>query len=499
MSWRTLVVANRYEDSVRLLALARELRGRDGVRTAEVLVGSEGNCRSLAARHGVDVQASASDVVVAVEGDDEDALEDALDGARAHFERPAAAPAGAGPVAPARSVLTAGARVDANVALVSVPGEYAALEAAKALAGGLHVFLFSDRVPVAEEVVLKRAAADRGLLVMGPGCGTAMVAGAGLGFSNVVRPGPVGIVAAAGTGAQEVACLLDAEGVGVSQIIGVGGGDLSAEVRGEGMLAGARLLAADESTGVIALVSKAVAPEAAAALDAELATGKPVVAGFVGHDGEGLGFPVEPTLERTALHAARLARGEDAGGGAGPETQPPAAAMAARARLAPGQRAVRGLYSGGTLCGEAEWVLESELGPLSAPHLLLDMGAEEFTEGRPHPMVDLGPRTDRLLEEAGDREVACLLLDVVLGHGAHPDPAGELAPAIVEARRRAREDGRELAVVAHVCGAEGDPQDLAGQQRLLAGAGAIVCPTGAGAARAAAAIVAPARRAAGAV
>lgn len=495
MTWRSLVIENRYEDSVRLLGLARELRGREGVRAAEVVVGSEGNRRLLAERHGVVVEARPSDVVVAVDAGDEAAAEAALGAARAHFERGrATALAGPGERAPARSLLSAHERVEANVALISVPGDYAALEAAKALEAGLHVFLFSDHVSVEDEVALKRAAASKGLLLMGPGCGTSMLAGIGLGFANAVRRGPVGIVAAAGTGAQEVACLLDAAGVGVSHIVGVGGRDLSLEVGGIMMLAGARLLAADAATDVILLVSKPPAPEVVAALAQGLPRSKPIVAGFVGHEADDAPLPVAATLEEAAQAAARAVGGELPAADEGRLVE----ARAARARLGPGQRALRGLFSGGTLCLEALAVLRPIVGTVGsnvdgdrdALHRLLDLGEEEFTAGRPHPMVDQSLRIERLLAEADDPAVACLLLDVVLGYGAHPDPAAELAPAIAEARERARGEGRELAVIAHVCGTPGDPQSAPQQERALAEAGAIVVPTNAAAARLAATVVA---------
>jgi FdrA protein len=485
MSWHTLVVPNRYEDSLRLLALARSLRGRDGVRAVEVLVGSGGNRRLLAESHGVEVEASSSDVIVALEADDGPAAA-ALAGAREHFER-AAEPAGEAATAVRwLSLASAGRHGDASLALVSVPGEYAALEAAKALEAGLHVFLFSDHVSLDDEVALKRAASERGLLMMGPGCGTSMLAGVGLGFANAVRRGPVGIVAAAGTGAQEVACLLDAAGVGVSQIVGVGGRDLSAQVGGEMMLAAARLLADDPATEVIALVSKPPDAEVVAMLARELPGGKPIVAGFVGYDGDGHGLELSATLEETA-RAAALAAGEEP-----LEVDREAALAAARAagaRLAPSQQALRGLYSGGTLCFEALTVLRRPLAAAGPPVALLDLGEEEFTAGRPHPMVDQGLRLERLRAEAADPAVACLLLDVVLGYGAHEDPASELAPAIAEARELARREGRELAVVAHVCGVPADPQDSPRQEAALAEAGAIVAQTNSLAAEAAAAVV----------
>jgi FdrA protein len=260
MSWEVLVVRNRYADSVRLMQLAQAMRARDGVRSCEVVMGTAANVEVLAAR-GVTSDAGPNDVVIAVEAEDGSAAA-ALDEAQRELGAPAAAAGdGHAEIDPPRS-LGAAARLleGANVALVSVPGEYAVLEAHRALTEGMHVFLFSDHVPAADELALKRRGAKLGLLVMGPECGTAMLGGVGLGFANAVRPGPVGIVAAAGTGAQEASVLLDAAGSGVSQIIGVGGRDLSGEISGVMFKAGMRLLAEDDATETLLLVSKPPAP-----------------------------------------------------------------------------------------------------------------------------------------------------------------------------------------------------------------------------------------------
>jgi FdrA protein len=450
VSWAARVVRDRYVDSVRLMQVAQAVRARDGVRGCELLMGTPANLEQLRSR-GVACEATPADIVIAVDVDSDG--DGALDGAERELAA-APAPAAAGVVAAPRS-LSAAVRglADANVALISVPGEYAVLEAQRALTLGLHVFLFSDHVSVADEVALKRRGAERGLLVMGPGCGTAMLGGVGLGFANVVRAGSVGIVAAAGTGAQEAAVLLDAAGAGVSQIVGVGGRDLSAEVGALMFRAGMRALAADEATESLLLVSKPPDPAAVAALGDVDVSGKRVVAAFVGWDGGEAPFEVHPTLEAGA-HAA-------AGSSPAPDPDVPAS---------PGGR-VLGLYSGGSLAHEAMTILGSG-------HTVLDLGEEEYTQGRPHPMVDLGVRTGMLREVSDD--VGCVLLDVVLGHGAHPDPASELVGALP----------RDRPVIARVCGTAADPQDAGRQTAILREAGVLVAPTNASAARLAARAVA---------
>jgi FdrA protein len=492
VSWHVRVVSNRYADSVRLMAVARELRERGEVRACELAMGTPANLEALD-RLGVAAEAAPGDLVIAVDAEG-GAAEEAL----AEAERSLSAPpseASDGRAEPPRPRSLAAATRElsaANVAMISVPGDYAVLEAHRALSAGMHVFLFSDHVDVERELELKRRGAELGLLVMGPECGTAMVAGVGLGFSNVVRPGPVGIVAAAGTGAQETACLLDAAGGGVSHIVGVGGRDLSREVGGLMLREGVQLLAADGATETLLLVSKPPAPEVVDELADAMPDGMRVVAAFVGWEGGEAPFEVHPTLEEGALACL--------GGAAPAPAELEAAVDRARSRTA--GRALVGLYSGGSLAHEAATILEPELGPLGgnvgghagdgagrrpgngtsrepgdgAGHAVFDLGDGAYTRGRPHPMLDLDVRFRMLEEAAADPGVGCVLLDVVLGRCAHRDPAGELAPAV----ERATADG---VVVARVCGTPDDPQDATRQEATLRAAGALVAPSNACAAR----------------
>jgi FdrA protein len=478
VSWHVKVIPNRYADSVRLMGISRAVRERDGVTRCELAMGTAANLELLAALDVI-AQASPSDVVIAVEAAD-GVAGDAL----AHAEQQlttlhvqnggSAAAAAARP----RSLGHAAAELDgANVALISVPGEYATLEAQKALSAGMHVFLFSDHVPLEAELELKRRGAELGLLVMGPECGTAMLGGIGLGFANVVRPGPVGIVAAAGTGAQETACLLDAAGSGVSHIVGVGGRDLSPQVGAIMFRQGMRMLAADESTDTLLLVSKSPSPDGVRALHETLPRNVRVVAAFVGWDRDDAPFEVHPTLEAGAAAAAGV-----------PAADASALERAVDARrTASAGRALLGLYSGGSLAHEAATVLEPALGPLAGnvghgppspdgAHALFDLGEAEYTQGRPHPMVDLDVRLGMLEQSARDERIGCVLLDVVLGYAGHPDPAGGLADAVRALSERA-------VVIAHVCGTADDPQDAGRQERVLAEAGAILAPSNAAAAR----------------
>jgi succinyl-CoA synthetase alpha subunit len=390
-----------------------------------------------------------------------------------------------------------------------VAGRYAADETWSALRNGLHVLLFSDNVSLEDEIALKHYAAEHGLLLMGPGAGTAILNGVALGFANVIPPGPVGIVSAAGTGLQEVSTLLAKAGVGVTQGIGVGGRDLKEAVGGIMMRAGLQALQADPATQVITLISK---PPAAAVAQRVLAqvsqSDKSTVVCLLGGELRALSKPqhrMACTLEEAAHITAQFVAPQTAVRAVWAEDETTVAKL--RAGRQPGQRYVRALFSGGTLCYEAQVIWMDMLGepvfsnaPLpggerlpdstrSQGHSAVDLGEEEFTIGRPHPMIDNDLRIRRILQEARDPETAVILLDVVIGYGAHPDPAGELGEAVRLAREIAAQAGRALPVIASVTGTEGDPQRLSAQVRKLEEAGVAVCPSNASAARLAARMV----------
>jgi len=475
------VIKSRYVDSVVLMRLAERLTRLDGVVDAAALMGTAANKNLL--REGGFVEttpsAEADDLIVAVKTTSDDAAEAALARVEELLEQRAAASS--------RSARTLDEALeldpDINLAAISLPGEYAAGEARLALERGLHVFLFSSNVPLEEEIALKTLAAERGLLCMGPDCGTALIAGKALGFGNAVRRGPVGVVGAAGSGIQAVTSYLDSFGVGVTHAIGCGGRDLSEAVGARTMRAGLEALLADDATEAVLLLSKPPAPTVAADLEALAAAArKPVICCFLGESG--------PETLDAAARAIASAVGA---------TPPPASAVlddqtvrTLAARLSPTQSYLRGLYAGGTLAYEAQLVLRTRGisvfsnaplpgGPMfdEGGNVVLDMGSEEFTSGRPHPMIDARERRARLLSEAADPSVAVVLLDFVLGFGAAADPVGDLADAIESARRRASDDGRDLVFLAFVCGTAADPQDIGAQKQRLRDVGAFVLDTNA--------------------
>jgi FdrA protein len=347
---------------------------------------------------------------------------------------------------------------EATLAVISVPGQYAAGEARQALAEGLHVFLFSDNVSLEDEIDLKRRGRELNLLVMGPDCGTAILNGVGLGFANVVRRGRIGLVGASGTGLQEVTSLLHQAGEGISHAIGTGGRDLSAAVGGTTTLQALELLRDDPATEVIVIVSKTPGPAVGErVLRAAAETGKPVVACLLGAP---IDTPSGVQLASNLYQAARLSASSNATwSGVTPDDLP-------RVRLAEGQRLVRGLFCGGTLCGEAEAAVGA-----ATEHDFVDLGDDQYTRGRAHPMIDPTLRNHAIVDAGRDPRVAVLLLDFILGLGSHPDPAGATLPALRDAVANAAADGRQLAVLGHVVGTDRDPQGLAQQAAALGAAG----------------------------
>jgi len=469
---RLVVRRGTYYDSVTLMLASREAEEVIGVEFAAAVTATPVNV-GLLENNGFDLSDEAltpNDLVIAIRARDDAAGDAAAAAVEARLVGDRGSMGGASEPIAARSLRSA-ARRDPRLSLafVSVPGRHAAYEVATALEAGLNVFCFSDGLSLDDEVVMKRRALERGLLMLGADCGTAIIDGVALGFANVVSRGPVGVVGASGTGIQEVTCLLDAAGVGISHAIGVGGRDLSAEVGGLMTVRALELLAFDDSTRSIIVLSKPPDPAIAANVaQAAARTGKPVVMGMLGIT-HALEMPDGVELVATLEEAA--ARGAEGAGGkiVTHDAELPA-------RRTPG--VIRGLFAGGSLCFEASGVVIAA-GAVPGDSFV-DYGEDEMTEGRAHPMIDPTLRDEAFEDAAADHEVGAIIIDVVLGLGAHADPAGALAPRIEKALGKRRES---LTIIAAVCGTDRDPQDAGAQARRLADAGALVTRNVAHAAR----------------
>lgn len=493
MPVRAIVRRSYYRDSMVLMRVAEALRALTGVREAAALMGTPANHELLASAGLATAEttdATQGDLMIAVLAETEAAAEAGLAEVERVLTEQRPSVAAAGRALPRTLDAALRQMPDANLAAISVPGEYATFEAQRALRRGLHVFLFSDNVPLRDEIALKRLAVERGLLCMGPDCGTAYVNGVGLGFANVVPRGRVGCVAASGTGLQAVVSRLAALGEGVSHGIGVGGRDLSAEVGGVMTLMALEALAADATTEAIVVIGKPPAPEVVPRLEAAIGRiAKPVVVCCLGARpaSSGAGRWVSTLDDAGELVVATLR-----GGAWSPRVFSDPVDVRARFTRARGTAAhgtILGLYTGGTLAHEAGLVLEPLVG--AAAYRLVDLGDDEFTRGRPHPMIDPLARAARVRQAGAAANVGVLLLDLVLGHAVHPDPAAPLASAIYDARRTADAAGRALVTVASVVGTDADPQNLRRQIATLEAAGVEVLPSNAQAARFAALLTRP--------
>jgi FdrA protein len=499
---------NSYFDSVFLMRVAKNLSLQKGVVQAAALMGTEKNkelLREIGILGSEVAAAFPQDLILAVKAEGREVLDGILKNIDSWLQ-----PSGEGSGLPTvRTLEEARQRHPrSNLAVISIPGEYAGREARKALELGLSVFLFSDHVSVEEEISLKKLAREKGLIVMGPDCGTALIGGAGIGFANRVRRGPIGVIGASGTGIQEFTSLVHRGGSGISHAIGTGSRDFSDAVGGLSFLSALKALEEDPGTEIIAILSKPPGKSALAALVPTIAAcPKPVITCFLGSRErlwqEGQAIREARTLDEAAALALKAVSG----------AVPPFLAFdprlledwlrRERSGKAPAQKFIRGLFAGGTFCYQAQQILREEgvevysNAPLpgnpalpdpfsSREHALVDLGADEFTDRRPHPMIDSRARCERILREGEDPQTAILLLDIILGFNSSSDPAGDLLPAILAAKEKFPRRGGALSVIASVCGTAEDPQGLGRQAGILEGAGALVLPSSARAAQAAA-------------
>ncbi len=487
---KILIEKNAYHDSVTLMSLSGSIRKQEGVRQAVVSMATQMN-KDLLENIGLLTneakEASENDLIIAIEADSEKCLEEILESIKEHLNSKKISKKKDG----TKIVKTAKAALnvmqDANVAIISVRGDYAAREAYQALKNGMHVMIFSDNVTVEDERKLKEFGKEAGLLVMGPDCGTSIINQVGLCFANKVKKGKIGLVAASGTGLQEVTVQIDRLGYGISQAIGVGGRDLSKDIGGIMMLESLKALDKDEQTEVIVLISKPPAPIVQEKILKHIeVTTKPVVVCFLDGDAqevEKIGAIFAPTLNQAAIAAIKvLDTAADLSKKKNDNLEEWVAQQ--KEKLSNSQKYVRGLFCGGTLTSEALTILRPYADKIksnvakkehekledvlvSSGHVLLDMGDDVFTFGKPHPMIEPSLRNERILQEARDLETAVLLLDFELGFGSHDDPVGVTYETLVEAKKIAENNGRFLIIIAYICGTYNDKQNYYDQAQKL--------------------------------
>lgn len=499
---------NVYYDSVTLMLLSSEINKLNGISQAAVMMGTAHNIQLmtdaglLTSEEGNNI--TPNDLIIGMLGQDEPVLENAKQTLKEFFENKKSTSENEEKLHVSSLDGGMAEMPDANFAVISVPGRYAAREAMKALKKNLHVLLFSDNVSLEEEIALKEYAVSHELLMMGPDCGTAFINGVALGFANVIRRGKIGIAAASGTGLQELACLIHRMGGGISQGLGTGGRDLKAAIGGKMMLLELQALAQDADTEVIGIISKP-GDELVMKKIIEYCNqiSKPVAACFMGakKDMDYGRILLADTIEELskALTALEKGRNQDEALECMRHIKDTRALAREQAEyLQPGQKYIRALYSGGTLAYEALLLLEPKLKEVysnisthkeyllmnpeeSKCHTILDMGEDYFTNGMPHPMIDMRLRRQRMKREAKDKTTGVFLVDCVLGFGCHEDPAGELVEMINEIRKENPECN--YIFIASVCGTDDDLQCRLSQVRTLEAAGVLVMDSNAEAVR----------------
>jgi succinyl-CoA synthetase alpha subunit len=487
---------NQYYDSVFLMGISKRISDVAGVHQNAVLMGSDANKELLSNIGLQDAQIDAArpnDLIVAVIAEAPQIVSEVLSKLDEYLQGGVQIAATSNPHSFEEGLAQ---KPNANLVVISVPGEYAVREAHKALEAGLNVFLFSDNVSIEDELDLKQFAAGKKLLVMGPDCGTSLIGGVGIGFANAVRKGSIGVIGAAGTGLQEFTSQVHNAGHGISHAIGTGSHDLSDKIGGLTTFAALEALENDPQTRIITILSKPPGAKTLAKLMERLKScRKPIVSCLLGADISNVHKFSNITISRTIDDAVQSAIAKTAGKTASLQTQLSAqeldTAAREKARWSPQQKYLRGLFAGGTFCYQPQQIFRdagiavNSNAPLdpkyrladsgrSLEHTVLDIGADEYTVGRPHPMIDGTQRRQRILAESRDPQVAVLLLDFILGRNASMDPVGELLDAIVEAKRNGQMHGGHLTLVASICGTDGDPQDLNLQTRILREAGVIV-------------------------
>jgi succinyl-CoA synthetase alpha subunit len=495
MALKTEVMVSFYQDSVVLMRVASQVRKKPGVREVALFMGTPAN-QTLLSQIGLATKeaqgAGPNDLIITVDGADEVAA-DAIAAVKELLTQCRRSREESREFRPRTLDSALHALPDANLVSISIPGPYVKAEAMAALRRNLHCFIFSDNVPLADEIALKKEALERRLFCMGPDQGTAYLGGIGLGFANVVGRGRIGCVAASGTGLQAVVSRLASLGEGVSQAIGVGGRDLSEAVGGRMTFFALESLEMDPATEAVILISKPPHPSVLGTLKAKLgAMEKPVVVCCVGAAPATVGRTVwVETLDRAADAAVAFLAGRAWEPGTFCDRSLVERRLAELGDRFPFRgKEILGLYTGGTLAYETRHLFREPLGE-KGPYRILDLGDDEYTIGRPHPMIDPRVRTEMILEAGACPEVGVVLLDLVLGTGSHENPAEPLAAAVKEARRAAQGQGRELAFLASIVGTARDPQDLASQCAQLEEAGIAVFAVNADAARVAALLVKP--------
>lgn len=453
---KTVIKKGSYHDSVILMLLTNQISTIEGVNKVSIMMGTPAN-KDIYEQSGLATpelaEAGANDLVIVADVDDEALLGTIENEMEEFFKKQSTVSNGEKAAESVKSWDKALEKLpEANLAVISIPGEYAALEADRALDEGLNVFMFSDNVSMEDEKALKTKAHEKGLAVMGPDCGTGIIQGVPIAFTNNVEKGS-------------------------------SGRDLNASIGGITMLDMIDAMEEDDSVKVVIIVSKPPAKEVRDTISERLASfSKPVVTLFVGEKPEyhEENFYHTYTLDEAARLAVSLVRGQKV---------PEATVDVDKSQFfkAEENKTIKAYYSGGTLANEAAMLIKDALDVKEPPvdidgymlqldgNVVVDLGDDAYTKGKPHPMIDPEKRIECMESAVDDESTGAILLDIMLGYGSHEDMAGALLPSILRLRKKAEDAGRKVFFVATVCGTRKDYQGYDEAVKKLQDAGVIVC------------------------
>jgi len=486
---------NFFRDSVQMMQFSQQLKDEQGVIDAAIVMGTDLNKNTLK-KMGLltedGISATENDTLITINCQDENSLNNAVQKAEQLLTSDITK--SKNEFNDLSSALDA--FDNANMASLSIPGQFVKEMATELIRKQLHLFVFSDHVPLEDEILLKNLALENNVLFMGPEAGTSILNGTVFGFGNRIRSGSVGIIGASGTGIQESSTMIDLFGEGISHAIGVGGRDLRNDIGGMMTMKTMEVFEDDPNTKAVLLVSKPVGDDVRNKIINKINnfSKKNYVLCLIGDNEnreDSAKIKFSKSIQISVLKILKYVN-DDAYKKIKDVVRKQVddsikLAKSLSSDLNNDQRFVRGFFAGGTLCYESKIILEQMIGKVysnlssddeysikgnaaSKENTLIDFGEEEFTSARPHPIIDPLLRKNRILEDADDPNVGVIIIDIICGINAAKNTMAFHAETIKKAIENAKEKGRRLSVFAYICGTEKDVSE--NELKLLTDSGA---------------------------
>ena len=490
-----IIKKNFFRDSVQMMQFSQQLKDEQGVIDAAIVMSTVLNKNTLKNMNLLTedgISATENDTLISINCQDENSLSNAIQKAEQLLTSISAK---------AKNEFTSLASAldtfsDANIASLSIPGQFVKEMATELINKQLNLFVFSDHVPLEDEIYLKNLALENNVLFMGPEAGTSILNGTVFGFGNRVRKGSIGIIGASGTGIQESSTMIDLFGEGISHGIGVGGRDLRNDIGGMMTMKAMEIFENDPNTKAVLLVSKPVDNYIRNKIINKINnfSKKNYVLCLIGDNENSVDtakIKFSKSIQMSVLKILKLLddnvykKTKDVVRNQINDSIKLSESLSKD--LNEGQKFIRGFFAGGTLCYESKIILEQMIGKIysnlssddeysikgnvsSKENTLIDFGEEEFTSARPHPIIDPLLRRNRILEDANDPNVGVIIIDIICGINAAKNTMAFHAETIKKAIEIAREQGRKLSVFTYICGTENDVSK--NELKLLADSGA---------------------------